>query len=141
MRAVAPPPPAPWLFLPGHDEVRLIHLRHDRQPAQLGEALAQFPANWSEVPHSRIQSPLQTFVSYRRAGLRQANYHCAALSDTEPAARAIAKVNLGESRVSIHPAGHGYEARWTSGDLWHRVSGGPADLGGFMELVLNLRLA
>jgi hypothetical protein len=128
------------LFLPGHDEVQLIQLRQGRQPAQRWAGLARFPAGWSEVPHSKIGSPLQTFVSYHRPGLRHANYHCAALPDTDPAARAIAQVNLGECRVFILPAGHGYEARWTCGDLWHRVSGGPADLGGFMELVLALGL-
>jgi hypothetical protein len=83
---------------------------------------------------------LQTFVCFHRPGLRQASYYCAALPDTEPTARAIARLNLSGCRVCVFPHGIGYEARWTSGDLWHRVTGGPADLGGFMELVLALRL-
>jgi hypothetical protein len=92
------------------------------------------------VPHSRIQSPLQTFVTYHRAGLRQANYHCAALPAADPATRIVARVNLDDCPVSILPTGNGYEARWMAGDIWHRINGGPVDLGGFMELILNLRL-
>jgi hypothetical protein len=141
VRAVAPPPPTPWLFLPGHDEVQLIQLRRARPPLRGWAGEAHFPATWSEVPHSRIRSSLQSFVSYRRTGTpQQANYHCAALPAADPPTRVIAQVNLGEHRVSVLPALGGYEARWTAGDVWHRLSGGPADLGGFMELILNLRL-
>ncbi|GIH11090.1 hypothetical protein Rhe02_91570 [Rhizocola hellebori] len=138
MRAVAPPPP--WLLFPGLDKVQLIHLRDTQRPAPGWAGLAHFPAVWSEVPHSRIQTSLQSFVSYHRAGQPTANYHYAALPAADPAARVIAQVNLGPRRVSVLPAACGYEARWTAGDIWHRISGGPVDLGGFMELVHQLRL-
>jgi hypothetical protein len=139
VRAVAPPPPAPWLFLPAHETAELIHLRRPTAPAAAA-GLARFPAAWAEIPQSRIQSALQTFISYSRIGLRQANYLCAAFPDTEPTARAIDRVSLDDCRVSVFPSGIGYEARWSSGGLWHQVTGGPADLGGFMELVLALGL-
>ena len=141
MRVVAAPPPVPWLFLPGHDEVQLIHLRRAPAPPAAWAGLARFPAGWLEVAQSRIESGVQTFVTYHRPGVRPASYHCAALPAAEPSAKPIACVNLGEHRLAVIPAGHGYEARWSAGDVWHRVSGGPADLGGFMELILRLTVS
>jgi hypothetical protein len=83
---------------------------------------------------------VQTFASYHRSGVRLANYHCAALVGSEPSTQVIARVNLGDWRVAILLAGNGYEARWNAGEIWHRINGGPVELGEFMELVLNLGL-
>ncbi len=141
MRVAAPPPPVPWLLLPGHEEVQLIHLRRAPAPPAAWLGLARFPAGWLEIPQSRIESALQTFVSYQRAGHRHAHYHCAALPPGEPTANPIAGIDLGEHRLAIIATGHGYEARWSAGEVWHRVSGGPADLGGFMELIHRLSVS
>lgn len=141
MRAVASPPLVSWRFLPRHEQMPLIHLRPAPVPASRWPGLAEFPAGWREVPGSRIRSAQQRFATFSRPGMPPVHYHSSHLAGTEPAVRCIARVNLGRWRVSVLPAGNGYEARWQAGDTAHRISGGPAELAPFMDFVLSLALS
>ncbi len=139
MRAVASPPLIPWLFMRVHDDEPMIHVKR-AAPVQRWRGVARLPSGWLEVPGGRVQSAQQMFASYHRSGVRPVQYYCSNLASGEPPAQVIALINLGECRVSVSPAGNGYEARWQAGDTSHRLTGGPVELAAFMEFVLSLTL-
>lgn len=113
-------------------------------PASLdipADHLPEIPATWRPVYGREIATATQRFRAFARTDGVSVCLHSTIGLHLELDGRLIALVNLGGHRVAVHAGTGRFEARWTCAGRTHRLTAEPMQLGGFMDLVLNLNWA
>jgi hypothetical protein len=116
----------------------LVPPRLRAEPVLPAGGVVSLPVAWRPVPGSAIDTGMQRFTAFQRAGDGpRAELHQTAGLVPSPAGRTVAAITLGTLRVTVHdePGRGGFEARWHGGGADWRLACAPVTLLEFLELL------